>query len=527
MASEEPIYIGNVHKVTQDEVLDDDDHNKDRISDVSSRYSDNEDKTMFEPDLDYEPEEDGVDDLEQEGMNETPVELHSKDPKENLERKSRTDRSKLSYLSSDDDDDIEVIDVINIETVSPEDAKSKEDRKENNRVKKVEAGTEKDLEKRVSRSRSSRSRDRSRYRSQERNSSITRKSIKRDKSSERNIKRSSNQEIKENKYSREDVDKLKAYFARAQDKRKFSESRRNETPAKKFKGNNGRGWIDSKEDWLKEKLEREGKVFIRNYIPFPSSQKSNFKRDIQIAFKDELNVDKLTTLTPSNCGLCFKDFDDEVVAWKHYTGSNHKGTIKRFNRGTYKGHPPFWRMVHDRLCDKDPGALTEREIFDQVCDNYNVGDNRDKVKSLVKRNIDCLIQHDQVGIRDNAYFIKNKNVQEVRKIFENYFYEMKRKEKQDSYGVNAPTRRNYEESSSSRPRRSYEYDPRSMSRARYPEDRRILPLRHSSSSRYIEGNERNPANQMLVVDPSKLRTLPNGQIMIKQDDVMSRPRELV
>jgi len=236
MASEEPIYIGNVHKVTQDEVLDDDDHNKDRISDVSSRYSDNEDKTMFEPDLDYEPEEDGVDDLEQEGMNETPVELHSKDPKENLERKSRTDRSKLSYLSSDDDDDIEVIDVINIETVSPEDAKSKEDRKENNRVKKVEAGTEKDLEKRVSRSRSSRSRDRSRYRSQERNSSITRKSIKRDKSSERNIKRSSNQEIKENKYSREDVDKLKAYFARAQDKRKFSESRRNETPAKKIQG---------------------------------------------------------------------------------------------------------------------------------------------------------------------------------------------------------------------------------------------------------------------------------------------------
>ena len=175
-------------------------------------------------------------------------------------------------------------------------------------------------------------------------------------------------------YSREDLEKVKAFFAGAQNKRKALDSQWNKAPLKKFRGNDdGRERKESsKDDWLKEKLEREGKVFIKNYIPFPASHKSNFKIDIQSAFKDELNDDILITMTPTYCGLCFKDFDDEVVAWKHYTGANHKSTIKRFNRGTYKWHPPFWRMIHERLCDQDPVALTERELYDKICDNYSL-----------------------------------------------------------------------------------------------------------------------------------------------------------
>merc|ERR1719318_859226 len=130
------------------------------------------------------------------------------------------------------------------------------------------------------------------------------------------------QEPGEQTYSREDLEKVKAFFTANQNKRKDAEQ--NRESAKKLKGNDGRELRQSKDDWIKQKLEREGKVFIRNYIPFPSSQKSNFKSDIKTAFKDELNDEILMTLTPAYCGLCFKDFDDDVVAWKHYTGANHK-----------------------------------------------------------------------------------------------------------------------------------------------------------------------------------------------------------
>eukprot|EP00092_Neocalanus_flemingeri_P022763 GFUD01024683.1.p1 GENE.GFUD01024683.1~~GFUD01024683.1.p1 ORF type:complete len:570 (-),score=168.18 GFUD01024683.1:67-1776(-) len=552
------------------DTVSEDSHNRDAGSSRSSRTSEYEEDSIFEPDLDYEPEEDSNDDDVELKNGDAVGECKnpSEDPEGEIGRKLQNDRFKRSFLSSDDDD-IEVVDVINNETSRPKEGKVKEERKEHTRgrnysrprVLEEESFQSKEEEKpgveeEQSCSRSPRRRE-SRSNTKESNSLTSSRSTKREKSHERGKRSdrdrvdSSNQERREIKYTREDLEKVKAFFTGAQNKRKDSESHSNKSAAKKFKGNDGREWKDSKEDWLKEKLEKEGKVYIRNYIPFPSSQKSNFKRDIQSAFKDELNEDILTTLTTSYCGLCFKDFDDDVVAWKHYTGTNHKSTIKRFNRGTYKGHPPFWRMVHERLCEKDPGTLTEQEIFDQVCDNYNVGDNREKVKSLVKRNIDCLMQYEQIGLTSNSntYFVKNKNVQKVGKIFENYFFDKKRKEevehqrKLNSSEDYKPAYRTYEERRSSNHRRSYEFGARTSSSSRYPEDRRPLPSRHSSSSGYPatftsrsygesgtghEGGGRNPVNQMLVVDPSKLRMLPNGQIMIKQDDVMSiRPGEVV
>ena len=81
---------------------------------------------------------------------------------------------------------------------------------------------------------------------------------------------------------------MKAFFTANQNKRKDAEQ--NRESAKKLKGNDGRELRQSKDDWIKQKLEREGTVFIRSYIPFPSSKKSNFKSDIKTAFMDELNA---------------------------------------------------------------------------------------------------------------------------------------------------------------------------------------------------------------------------------------------
>jgi len=508
----------------------------DEVSGRSSKNSDLEDDSIFEPDLDYEPEDDDSYEAEEPKKEETNTFGDSFEDKFGSERLTR------QYLSSDDDD-IEVIDVINNEASTPttKGGNLKEERKEHTKGRNFSGDIvkRKDEATVVTKEKNDGGRSRSKsFRGQSSSESNRRKDNSRDRyrpsSRSRNRGRDNEHAIKEHKYTTEDLEKVKAFFSENQSKRK--ESDQNRLSAKKFKGNDGNEWREarSRDDLTKEKFVREGRAFIQNYIPFPSSQKSNFKSDIKSAFKDELNEDILVTLTPKYCGLCFKDFDDDVKAWKHYTGTNHKTTIKRFNRGTYKGHPPFWRMVHERLCEKDKEALTEQEIFDQVCENYNVGENKEKVMYLVKKNIDCLMQYDQVGLSGKAYFVKNKNVQEVGKIFENYFYEKKRKEENEQKrserfevrGDQASTYRRNDETPSSRQRRSYEYEARSSSRSRGREDR-IRVSRHSSSgypSRQPNlpyGDNRSPASQMLVVDPSKLRMLPNGQIMIKPDDVMS------
>jgi len=532
------------------EDIGEDDRRRDSSS-RSSKYSDYEDDSIFEPDLDYEPEEDSSHDEQEQDENDVRNGDEGKKvfDENSVDEELVVKSKKRSFLSSDDDD-IEVIDVINNETEPPKESTVKEEKKEHSRGSNYsDPRREEDESHKIKRRKSSsKSPKRKLSRSRERKESVSRRSIKREKSPERIRIKSEKYEkdsVRETIYSRDDLEKVKAFFAGAQNKRKALDSQWNKGSSKKFRSSDD-GRKESKDDWLKEKLEREGKVFIKNYIPFPANHKSNFKVDIQSAFKEELNDEILITLTPTYCGLCFKDFDDDVVAWKHYTGANHKSTIKRFNRGTYKGHPPFWRMIHERLCEQDPSTLTERELYDKISDNYNVGDNTEKVKTLVKRNIDCLMQYDMIGSRNSAYFVKNKNVQEVRKIFENYFYEKKRKEdmehqakldgnRRNSYGEYVPTnRRNYDDRSSSRSsRRSYEVDHMSSSRSRYPEDRRQpLPPRTSEGS-YQSRHQAlpqngNPANQMLVVDPSKLRMLPNGQIMIKPDDVMSmRPGEVV
>ena len=77
-------------------------------------------------------------------------------------------------------------------------------------------------------------------------------------------------------------------------------------------------------------------------------------------------------------------------------------------------------------------ALSEKEIYEDVVKNYNVGNNEEKLKALVRKNIETLLEHGVVGMdKKESYYIKNKAVHEVRKIFESYFYEKKKQEAEE------------------------------------------------------------------------------------------------
>jgi len=480
-----------------------DGHRRDDVSGSTSKMSEYEEDNVFEPELDFEPDD----------AKDTGVDDHI-GSSGNVDKDVDCDKAVKGESFLSDDDDIEVIDVINNERCIISDFNNKEEKKvqssknhqvhdEGNEGKVVNSRSLSTSLQSHSRSGSLRLSDASSERSGRSVGSV-------DGSSKTSTRKCDGMERKrDKKYTKEDLMKVKAFFSENRSRSKRKEVERNSFPAKKVKGNDGREYRAGDDYSIRKKLEREGKNFIPNYIPYPSRQDSNFKADIKHAFKCELNDDILTTLTPKYCGLCFKDFPDDVVAWKHYTGPAHKGTISRFNRGSYKGHPPFWKMVHERLCKKDRD-LTEKEIFEEICEKYNVGENKEKVEYLVMKNIDYLLQYKQIGQSGRGYFVKNRNAREVEK----YFNERKIVEESVRGRVDRLSSGTYRKSKEkSFDRRSHEH-PSShrdgRSNTAYP-PRKSLP--------YSEGKE------MLVVDPARLRLLPNGQIMIKPDDVMSmRPR---
>jgi len=450
---------------------------------------------------DYEPET-STDTNEEEDIHK-PHELREyteKEPRTNhLNEKSTSSNSEKYFLSDEENDDIEVIDVISHEQVSSLSQIKENQNQERNEFSFNLETFEKENKRQRSISGTKDKKDKSRL-----VSSKTSKKIFVDEN-ERHTG------FKENYYTRADLEKVKAFFSSNKNKRKETEY--DKPPAKKLKGNREREMELSLNNSEKEKVEVEGKSIVKNYIPFPSKE-SDFERDIKTAFKDELNQDILSTLTSKFCGLCFKDFDDNNAAWRHYTGTGHKGTIRRFNKGTYKGHPPYWRMIHEILCR---APLAEKELLEEVYENYNVGNNKEKVENLVRKSIDWLRYYRQIdqGRSDGLYVVKNKNAKEVGKIFENYFHEKRKSEGQPKpsvkYGVDVSmnTRRTQEEPSTEK--RSYDV---------YSESSRDLGL-NSSSSRHYSSHKSSQRDEMLMVDPSKLRRLPNGQIMIKPDDVRS------
>ena len=209
---------------------------------------------------------------------------------------------------------------------------------------------------------------------------------------------------------------------------------------------------------------------------------------------------------------------DITLAWAT------RGPLKDFNKGTYRGHPPYWRMIHERLCR---AALAEKDILEEVCVNYNVGENKSNVEYLVRKSLNFLVQYRQIGKEQGAgpYFVINRNAKEVGKIFENYI----REKRSEDETVFKSFNKFQEESRTLRRNEHREYQRRLFARGVSSRDERINHSfsGHNSSSRtprYPLGHTSNSEAGMLVVDPSKLRMLPNGQIMIKSGDITSLSR---
>jgi len=484
-----------------------DEYLRDPTSRESKHSECDEDESWFE--ADYEPED--TTDTED-------IRKESEEAKEDIvTRAERSKRRVISpsphryLLSEPEDDDIEVINVINHEKQTCE-TPVKEGREESQGYGYTDRLQSSSKEKRS-------------LQSQQRSKSGTEATIDKHESNSFNIARHSLREkdenprvLKEQKYSRADLEKVKAFFSANRNKRKESDHAK--PPTKKMKGNNGIEIRNCRDNSSEEKIEREGKNSIPNYIPYPSVKNISFQDDIKVAFKGELTKDVLESLTPKFCGLCFKDLEDDDAAWRHYTGTGHKGTIKRFNKGTYKGHPPYWRMIHERLCRT---ALAEKDILEEVCVNYNVGENKRNVEHLVRKSLNFLVQYKQIGKEqgDGPYFIINRNSKEVGKIFENYNRE---KRSEDEAVLKSYQFR--EEPRTSRGNMDGEYERRLFTAGMSSRDERLNYSfsGHSSSSRtprFPSGPMSNPEAEMLVVDPSKLRMLPNGQIMIKSDDITS------
>jgi len=474
---------------------------------IESKHSERDvDENWFE--ADYEPE----DNTDTEAIRKESDEAKEDDVTTTAMSKRRVISSyPHQYLLPDaEDDDIEVINVINHEKQTCE-TPVKEGREE------IHGYTDR-LQ--------SSSREKRSFLSLQRSKSGTEATIYKHESNSLNIARHSPREndesrrvIKEQKYSRADLEKVKAFFSANRNKRK--ESDHTKPPIKKMKGNNGIEIRNHRDNSSAEKLERERKNHVQNYIPYPSVKYTSFQDDIKVAFKGELNKDVLETLTPKFCGLCFKDLEDDDAAWRHYTGTGHKGTIKRFNKGTYKGHPPYWRMIHERLCRKD---LVEKDILEEVCVNYNVGENKGNVEYLVRKSLNFLVQYKQIGKEQGAgpYYVINRNSKEVGKIFENY----NREKRSEDEAVLKSSHKFREEPRTFRRNKDGENERRSITGSMSSRDERINSSfsGHSSSSRtpgYPLSTMSNPEAGMLVVDPSKLRMLPNGQIMIKSDDITS------
>jgi len=459
-------------------------------SSLSSKHDNTESESFLEPDLDYEPDESS--------FNDDDIDIFGNKNRFKQEREFMNE----SRDSISSDDDIEVIDILNSRCNQSQ----------------VSVINSPEFNRPTSRTLSSPSNRENRKDLDKESNSESQPSSSSFVQSPQDIST-----VQERKYSRNDLEKVKAYFNGFTSlKRKDSESIGN--LSKRFKHDYGQERRVSKEHILKDKLTREGKTFISNYIPHPSSRKSDFKADIKKAFKEELNDDILSTLTPLYCGLCFKDFEDDDIAWKHYTGSSHKSIIKRFNRGTYKGHPPYWKMVHERLCTSYPNYMSEREIYEHIRAVYNVDSNNlEKVREHVARNLDYLVQYKQVEKREQGYLVINKNTKEVGKIFENYFVDKRRSEEiniqKSSRFEEITFRRRYEEQTSRyRSDKHYTPEPRRTERNSRSNlsERKHINFRNDHKSQSSNSEDR-----MLVVDPSNLRMLPNGQIMIKTDSVVS------
>jgi len=138
---------------------------------------------------------------------------------------------------------------------------------------------------------------------------------------------------------------------------------------------------------------------IRN-LEVPDPEKENlseeeFEIEVQKAYKKFLPENLLQKLRAKKCKMCNERFSTTKDSFRHYIGSNHKRAVKCYIKGTFKGHPPFFKMCLEAIASEKFGASKD-EIFDFINSKYRLSYARHRIDQLINWGIERLYENEYV-----------------------------------------------------------------------------------------------------------------------------------
>eukprot|EP00092_Neocalanus_flemingeri_P038488 GFUD01041899.1.p1 GENE.GFUD01041899.1~~GFUD01041899.1.p1 ORF type:complete len:566 (+),score=148.83 GFUD01041899.1:174-1871(+) len=173
-----------------------------------------------------------------------------------------------------------------------------------------------------------------------------------------------------------------------------------------------------KQDTGSSEVNGKVKVFVDELAKFKSipnpdeamMSEHEFVKEVHYAFRKVLPKKILNNMTSKKCGLCHEEFPRIKEAWKHYKGYNHKRTVKCYVKGTYKGHPPFFKMCLEAISANKAGA-SERDIFSFVTQNYTLEYAEEKTQQLITWGIERLSENKYIQKNEkDCYFLVDPNL---------------------------------------------------------------------------------------------------------------------
>jgi len=149
-------------------------------------------------------------------------------------------------------------------------------------------------------------------------------------------------------------------------------------------------------------------------IPNPDDSRMSevgFEREVHHAFKKVLPSKVLKSLTSNKCGLCHEEFPRLKEAWRHYRGYNHKRAVKCYVKGTFKGHPPFFKMCLEAIAEDNSAGVSVKDIYKFVTEKYIMNYPEQRTNQLIIWGIERLSENKYIKTNeDGNYYLVDPNL---------------------------------------------------------------------------------------------------------------------
>jgi hypothetical protein len=150
-------------------------------------------------------------------------------------------------------------------------------------------------------------------------------------------------------------------------------------------------------------------------IPNPDDSKMSeheFVKEVQYAFRKVLPRKVLDNMTSRKCGLCHDEFPRMREAWRHYRGYNHKRAVKCYVKGTFKGHPPFFKMCLEAIAESDTaGGSSQEDIYKFVNQKYSLNYTKQRTTQLIIWGIERLFENKYIKKNEEGgYYLVDPNL---------------------------------------------------------------------------------------------------------------------